>query len=142
VWRGGTNNTVWMSFNNGRPFQIGTTATNVAPVVAAFGPQSFMVIHTGTDGNIYYAIVFANGSSEQSWTPIPWQTTQMPLSAVQMGAGSGNVYMVYREYGGDTHVWGTWFDLIENEWMGRVASRSAMPIPNQKQPRQHKPPRL
>jgi hypothetical protein len=55
VWRGGNNDTVWMSLNNGTPFQIGTgSATHVAPAVVPWGDRSFMVLHTGTDGNIYY----------------------------------------------------------------------------------------
>src|ERR1700719_4622706 len=54
VWRGETNNIVWLSFDNGQPFQFynpdGTsTATNVSPTVVPYGSNNFMVFHTGTD---------------------------------------------------------------------------------------------
>ena len=116
VWRGGTNNTVWMSLDNGTPFQIGTTATNVAPAVVASGTDGFLVFHTGTDGNIYYTGVFIDGSNYEQWFSVPEQTTQMPVSVAQMGLGSTDVYMVYRGYGNDTRVWGTWFDAFEGDW--------------------------
>jgi hypothetical protein len=117
VWRGGDNNTVWMSFNNGTPFQIGTgSATTLAPAVVPWISNGFMVFHTGIDGNIYYSWVYANGGHDTSWHNVPAQTTQMPVSVAQIGANSQNVYMVYRGFGNDTRVWGTWFDYSDNHW--------------------------
>ena len=47
VWRGETNNQVWMSLDNRTPFTIGGTVTFQSPTVAPFGSDSFMVFHTG-----------------------------------------------------------------------------------------------
>ncbi|HET6844753.1 MAG TPA: hypothetical protein VFK06_24170 [Candidatus Angelobacter sp.] len=117
VWRGADNNIVWMSLNNGNAFQIAAgSATNVAPAVVAWGPSDFLVFHTGTDGRIYFAPVSFDGSTPFSWSVVPAQTTQMPVSVAQMGFGSHNVYMVYRGFGNDTRVWGTWFDFFGGGW--------------------------
>lgn len=108
VWRGATNNQVWVSFNNGPAYTLGNyTATNVTPTVVPYGPDSFMVFHTGTDGNIYYTTVYNDGSWENTWFQVPWQTTNMPVSVTQMGPGSYDLYMVYRGSGNDQRVWGT-----------------------------------
>jgi hypothetical protein len=37
VWRGATDNQVWMSLNNGTPFTIGGTVTFQSPTVAPLG---------------------------------------------------------------------------------------------------------
>jgi hypothetical protein len=109
VWRGATNNQVWLSFNNGPAYTLGTTATYVSPTVVPFGPDSFMVFHTGTDERIYYAIVYNDGSWDNQWDPVPWQSTDMPVSVAQMGTGSYDLYMVYRGQGNDQRVWGSSF---------------------------------
>jgi hypothetical protein len=109
VWRGATNNQVWLSFNNGNAYTLGTTATYVSPTVVPWGPDSFVVFHTGTDGNIYYTTVYNDGSWDNRWYSVPWQTTNMPVSVAQIGAGSYDLYMVYRGSGSDQRVWGTSF---------------------------------
>jgi hypothetical protein len=109
VWRGATNNQVWLSFNNGYAYTLGTTATNVSPTVVPFGPDSFVVFHTGTDGRIYYTTVYNDGSWDNVWYVVPWQTTNMPVSVTQMGTDSYDLYMVYRGSGSDQRVWGTSF---------------------------------
>jgi hypothetical protein len=73
VWRGETNNIVWLSLDNGHPFQFynpdGTsTVTNVSSTVVPIGSNNFMVLHTGTDGNIYYAMVYPDGTSTPGWS--------------------------------------------------------------------------
>jgi hypothetical protein len=112
VWRGADNSHVWMSVNNGSPFTLGDTATNAAPAVVPYGTNEFMVIHTGTDGNIYWTIVEpAGGTWWGEWYQVPYQSTDaaMAVSATQMGAGSQLVYMVYHS-STDDHLWGTLFN--------------------------------
>jgi hypothetical protein len=116
VWRGATNNQVWMSFNNGNAFTIGNTATYVSPTVVPWGPDKFMVFHTGTDGNIYYTAVYGDGSNEGEWIDVQYQTTNMPVSVTQLGPGSYDLYMVYRGAGNDQRVWGTLMDSGEGEF--------------------------
>jgi hypothetical protein len=116
VWRGADNNQVWMSFNNGPVFTIGETQTYVAPTVVPWGPNSFLVFHTGVDGRIYSAAVYPDGSNSGSWTPVSNNFTNMPVSVAQMGANSYNVYMVYRGQGDDQRVWGTWWDESNESW--------------------------
>jgi hypothetical protein len=65
VWRGATNNQVWMSPNNGKPFTIGGTVTFQSPTVGPLGEDGFMVFHSGDDGNIWYTPVVGDGNN--SW---------------------------------------------------------------------------
>jgi hypothetical protein len=108
VWRGGNNNGVWMSRDNGSPFTIGGTATYVSPTVVPWGPDSFLVFHTGVSGDIWYTAVYSDGSNSGTWYNVPGNTTNLSVSVAQMGANSYNVYMVYRGVGNDQRVWGTW----------------------------------
>jgi hypothetical protein len=128
VWRGSTNNQVWMSLDNGKAFTIGGTVTYVAPTVVAFGSDSFMVFHTGDGGNIWYTQVFGDGHSDGTWTDIPGQTTNLTVSAAQMGPSSNNLYLVYRGSGSDTRVFGTWYDGQNNTWSGAAVINGGLAI--------------
>jgi hypothetical protein len=33
-----------------------------------------------------------------------------------MGPSSNNLYLVYRGWGNDMRVWGTWYDFSTNTW--------------------------
>ena len=103
VWRGETNNNVWMSLDNGNPFTLGTTATYVSPTVVPFGPSSFMVLHTGTNGNMYYTYVYSNGGWANNWWAIPNQSTNNAVSAAQVGTSNGGttILVLYRGNGND-----------------------------------------
>jgi len=120
VWRANdSTNQVWLSWNNGSPFTIAsTTQTFVSPAVVAIGNSGFMVFHTGTDGNIYRSLVTGNRVFTP-WVSVPGNTTNMTVSVAQMGAGSPNIYMVYRGSGGDTQVWGTWMNS-SFEWSSPI----------------------
>ena len=107
-----------MSLDNGTPFTIGGTVTFVSPTVAAFGSDSFMVFHTGDDGNIWYTQVFGDRSNSGTWTAVPGNFTNLPVSVAQMGPNSNNLYMVYRGLGNDLRVWGTWYDGQTATWAG------------------------
>jgi hypothetical protein len=119
VWRGADNNQVWAAWNHGYPFSLGgsNTATYASPQVVGYGPNYFMVFHTGTDGNIYYAVVFDDNSWQGSWDQVPGQSTPnyMPVSVTQMGPGSYNLYMAYRS-STDDRVWGTRFNIASAGW--------------------------
>ena len=116
VWRGETNNQVWLSLNNGTPFTIGGTVTFESPTVAPWGEDGFMVFHTGDDGNIWYTPVFGDGENSGTWTAVPGNFTNMSVSVAQMGTNSNNLYMVYRGLGSDLRVWGTWYNFSSNTW--------------------------
>jgi len=118
VWRGATNNQVWMSLNNGRPFTIGGTVTFQSPTVAPFGNDSFMVFHTGDNADIWYTQVFGDGSNSGTWNAVPGNFTNLPVSVAQMGPSSNQLYMVYRGLGNDLRVWGTWYNGQSNAWAG------------------------
>jgi hypothetical protein len=115
VWRGETNDIVWMSLNGGNPFQLAnsdgtSTETYFSPTVIPYGTNSFMVFHTGTDGRIYYAQVNPDYSWSGSWTVIGWaQSTNMAVSAVQVGASSTSMYVAYHS-SNDDRVLGTYFN--------------------------------
>jgi hypothetical protein len=115
VWRGGNNNRVWMSLNNGPAFTIGATQTFVDPTVVPYGPESFLVMHVGTDNGIYYTVVNTNNTRGTTWFRIPNQTTTMPVSAVQVSPRGFQVNLVYRGTGNlpsgdpDRRVWATEF---------------------------------
>jgi hypothetical protein len=116
VWRGLTDTQVWMSIDNGNAFTISGTKTFASPTVVPWGPVSFLVFHTGVDGNIYYTAVFSDGSNWGTWFNVPGNFTNMSVSVAQMGPGSDNVYMVYRGLGNDQRVWGTWFSGQNGVW--------------------------
>jgi hypothetical protein len=118
VWRGATNNQVWMSLNNGTPFTIGGTVTFQSPTVAPFGSDSFMVFHTGDDGDIWFTQVFGDGHNSGTWNAVPGNFTNLPVSVAQMGPNSNNLFLVYRGLGNDLRVWGTWYDGQTNTWAG------------------------
>lgn len=124
VWRGLSDNRIWMSIDNGSPFTTAqSTATTVAPTVVPWGSTDFMVIHTGTDGRIYFNFFFIIDDThhgEAGWQPIrqlngSYQTTFLPVSAVQLGPNSGDVFMVYLSSNGDHQVWGTFFDVVSSD---------------------------
>ena len=100
AWKADDNtNQVWLSYNNGSPFTISPrTQTFVRPAVVAIGTSNFLVFHTGIDGQIYYAIVVGDHEAG-GWIPIPGQTSNMAVSAAQIGGNANNVYMVYRGSG-------------------------------------------
>jgi len=116
VWRGADNNQVWMSRDNGTPFTIGGTVTFVSPTVVPYGPDGFLVFHTGDNGDIFFAGVDGAGTTSDTWFAVPGNFTNLPVSVVQMGPNSFNLYMVYRGLGNDKRVWGTWFDWAANTW--------------------------
>jgi hypothetical protein len=120
VWRGANNNQVWISIDNGEPFTIGSTQTYTNPTVTPWGPQGYMIFHVGINGLIYFHTVYSDGWWNGDWDAIPGQSTNtsMAVSAVQMGNGSHNVYLVYRGSGNDYRVWGTWYDGNDGVWAG------------------------
>jgi hypothetical protein len=139
VWRGATNNQVWMAFDNGRPFTLGTTQTLVSPTVVPVGFGDFGVFHTGTDERIYYADVAAppanwnldvNDVWSGNWFSVPGQTTDMAVSVVQFSPNSYDLYMVYRGSGSDERIYGTWND--DNGWHfgGNIGGGDALSAPN------------
>ncbi len=111
VWRGETDNHVWISVNHGQAFQIGTTATNFAPTVVPWGTTRFMIFHVGTDNHIYYTWIDPTaGTINAGWVAVPGQTTVNRVSVTQIGQGDFALYMVYRSASGDDRVWGTLFN--------------------------------
>jgi hypothetical protein len=81
----------------------------VSPGVVPFGQGNFLVVHSGTDGHIYYAAV-AGPNNATGWIAIPGQTKNMSVSVAQLGQGSALEYVVYRGSGNDTRVFGTWMN--------------------------------
>jgi hypothetical protein len=109
VWRGASDNHVWININHGGAFQIGDTTTFFAPTVVAWGPTQFMIFHVGTDQHIYYTWINpANGTeSSLGWQAVPGQITQNQVSVTRLGSPY-SLYMVYRS-ATDNRIWGTSF---------------------------------
>jgi hypothetical protein len=133
VWRGETNDRVWMSLNAGNAFELrnpdGTsTETYYRPTVVPFGSNSWMVFHTGTDGRIYYAQLNPDYSWSGSWTAIGWgQSTSTAVSATQVGANSTALYVMYRG-STDDRIWGTYYNgsyWSPSRWISTGFSPSA-----------------
>jgi hypothetical protein len=124
VWRGETDNHVWISENHGEAFQIGSTATNFAPTVVPWGSTRFMIFHVGTDNHIYYTWIDPSMGQEaaQGWVAVPGQTTTRQVSVTQLGLGDWSLYMVYRS-STDDRIWGTLFNSgagdfpAQNSWI-------------------------
>jgi hypothetical protein len=112
VWRGATNNAVWLSVNHGLPFQIGgATATFAHPTVIPWGTDGFAIFHTGTNGHIYWNFWNPTVGSDDQWIQVPGQTTpnNMPVAAVQAAPGSLVMFLTYRS-ATNTQIWGTVFN--------------------------------
>jgi hypothetical protein len=119
VWLAAESTQVFLSYNNGAPFTISAgTQTFVSPTVVPFGPSNFLVFHTGIDGNIYYAAV-SGPNNATGWIQVRGNTTDMSVSVAQIGAGSRNIYMVYRGAGSDPHVYGIWMNA-QQEWSSPI----------------------
>jgi hypothetical protein len=115
VWRGATNNTVWMSVNNGNPFTLGSTTTYYSPTVVPYGSGYFMILHVGTNNNIYYTIFNpANGFWSGYWPSIPGQSTNAQVSATQDGVSSTTIELAYHANDSTNRVWST--DFNGSEW--------------------------
>jgi hypothetical protein len=124
VWRGDDNDHVWISVNNGSPFTLRAdngsySETYTSPTVVPYGSGEFMILHVGTDSNIYWTIYNpANGTNwAGGWNQVPWQTSSpsMAVSATQIGAGSTDIFMVYHSSDSD-QIWGTYFDGSGSGW--------------------------
>jgi hypothetical protein len=116
TWRGDDNNNVWMSIDSGLAFTYGGAVTNTTPTVVPYGSDCFMVIVVGTDDHIWYSFVWTSGSHTDGWFQVPIQTTQQPVSAVQMGANSTNVFIVYHGEGSDNRIFQTWYNGQSGDW--------------------------
>jgi hypothetical protein len=117
VWHGATNNIVWMSVNNGAPFELGSTTTYDSPTVVAYGTAQFMILHVGTDDNIYWTIYNPFLDTYSGWTRIPGQSTNAQVSATQDGAGRNTIEVAYHS-SNDDRVWTTFYD--GTNWYGAV----------------------
>jgi hypothetical protein len=109
VWRD-TNNEVTLSIGAEPPFHLGQTATYYAPAVAPLSNNMFMIVHTGTDNQIWYTTIYTNGIwPSQAWYSVPFQSTSAQVSIAQRGSGSDQVFMVYQG-NPDQNVWGTLYN--------------------------------
>ncbi|MCU1223056.1 MAG: hypothetical protein JWQ42_1149 [Edaphobacter sp.] len=132
VWRGESDNQVWLSLNFGQNFTLGDTETFVAPTVTALGPDNFMIVHTGTDGNMYYTRIQTNANTwDGSWTRVQGgQTTNLSVSVTQFDSQQELLFMAYRGSGNDQRVFGTWFN--NNGWIstGPISNGQALSSPS------------
>jgi len=122
VWRGLSDNAVYFQFNGESPFQAsGRTETHFAPAVSQIGNGRFIAFHVGTTNLIYYAIVDpGDGPDDIVWSPVLFDaTTAMPVSVVQMGPDSGQVFLVWH---GNTNnnIYSSWFDISTHVWQPPV----------------------
>ena len=68
--------------------------------------RTYMIFHVGVDNNMYYRVYYpATGQWGDVWRYIPLQRTNlyMAVSATQVGAGTTNIFVVYRS-ASDNHV--------------------------------------
>ncbi|MGW4650811.1 hypothetical protein [Kitasatospora sp. NPDC004289] len=122
VWRGWSNNNIYLSINHGTPIQMGGAQTNVSPVVVfdTHGGNSsyFRVFHTGTNGFVFYSHIQVTGNllNPSAWyqvpndvrTPnnLPVAVTALPsrgLLLAYRGQDSANVYSVF--FNGQNNLW-------------------------------------
>jgi hypothetical protein len=118
VWRGLSDNAVYFQFDGEAPFQANEpTDTRLAPSVSQIGHGRFIAFHVGTNNVIYYAIVDpGDGPDEIVWSEVLFDgTTTMPVSVVQMGSDSGQVFLVWHA-STDNNIYSSWFDISTHEW--------------------------
>jgi hypothetical protein len=144
AWRGASDNRVWVCFDNLFNVTFGNTATDVSPTVVPYGAGSFMLLHTGVNGGIYYTIINPppadwSGDPEElwngQWQDVPGETTNMPVSAapvIRNGVNIAQVQIAYRGSGTDTLVYGAWWDPSDSRWNyeGDLAGGRALSAPS------------
>ncbi|GII59616.1 hypothetical protein Pth03_80050 [Planotetraspora thailandica] len=112
VWRANDNTGyLWAAWDNsGQAYRLDGAASWASPTITPWGNNGFAIVHTGTDGRIYWA-TYNDQLQWSGWHAINGQTTQLtaPPSVTQVGAGSQQLYMVYRS-GSDFGMWGSFFD--------------------------------
>ena len=138
IFRGDTDNHVWVSVNGGGAFGIGsngnpnTTQTLVAPRVI-YSNNFFYAFHTGTDGFIYWSRVADTtlgagtpaadiASQWSNWTQITGNFTNQSVSVASDPFG---LLMTYRGRGADTRLWSAWLNV------GSDVFNSAVPMGGQ-----------
>lgn len=130
VWRGETNNQVWMSVDNGTPFTVGTTATYVAPTVVQWGTSGFAVFHVGTDGYVYWNRIGdpTNPSSSWSfWANASLQIrTSAPVAVTRVNSPFTNqLMMAWQGYGGNNETYSSYYN--GNGWQAPVDTGGVSP---------------
>ncbi|MFJ2478505.1 hypothetical protein ACIOWI_37270 [Streptomyces sp. NPDC087659] len=106
VWRGLTDDGIWYEARDSSGAKTpnlpsANSHTNYAPAIAPAG-RGFVMVHTGTDGNLYYS-VNADSSSPQnwtSWTPVKYTDASGTRNASSKDGPSiieidGNVTIAY-----------------------------------------------
>ncbi|MEK2490893.1 hypothetical protein WN990_15160 [Kitasatospora purpeofusca] len=122
VWRGWTNNNIYMSVNHGAPIQMGGAQTNVTPVVAYDthnGNSSyFRVFHTGVNGFVFYSNIQVTNNlvNPSAWYQVPNDVrtpNNMPVSVTTLP--SRGIILAYR--GQDSNnIYSTFFNGQNGFW--------------------------
>jgi hypothetical protein len=128
VWRGASNNNIYISMNNG-PSQVwrspdGTTAQTYAAPQIIWTDYGFRIYHTGTDGHIYYAGIgtdsYGHITALGNWTQVPNSvvTPNDQTPAVTALPGGESVYLAYRG-ANSTQIYGVYFNGVgDNRYPG------------------------
>jgi hypothetical protein len=110
VWRGETNNQVWVAMGDGRAFTITPNTQTVArPSVVPFGDSQYMILHTGTDQRLYFTIINPDGGGTGGWAPINTTFGNITLgvrtapAATQLGAGREAVGLAFLGIDGNVY---------------------------------------
>ncbi|MEU2438371.1 hypothetical protein ABZ595_19625 [Streptomyces rubradiris] len=111
VWRSDSDNTIWVSLNNGEPVLLPTAQTYVAPRVVRYGGH-FHVFHTGTDGRVYeMALQFSGSTTLAANQPNSWAA--LPNQAVTRNSLSPSVIAIH-----DNQAMLAWGSATDNtQWV-------------------------
>ncbi|MET9880828.1 hypothetical protein ABZZ36_40445 [Actinacidiphila glaucinigra] len=120
VWRGATNNNVYISMNNSTPWAWTTNngtalAQTYAPPQVVWTDYGFRIYHTGTDGHIYYAGIgqdaYGHITALGNWLQVPNNvvTPNDRPPAVAALPGGESVYLAYRG-SNSAQIYGVYFN--------------------------------
>lgn len=125
AWRGGDNDNIWISLNNGPAYPLPATAgsPNYAQTLAFptmiwtddGGRGNFRIFHTGTDGHIYQhriqlTTAFALPATLPSATQIPNNARTYEQQSVAAAALPGNSFMLAWNSQTSDDIWTMFYD--------------------------------
>ncbi|MER5352923.1 hypothetical protein ABT093_21645 [Kitasatospora sp. NPDC002551] len=118
AWRGGDNDTIWISLNNGPARALPNAQTWTSPRVIWTddgGRGNFRIFHTGTEGHVYqHRVQLDTGyqlpATLPDWTRIPNDTRTTDTVPVAAAALPGNSFMLAWNSQSNDDIWTMYYN--------------------------------
>lgn len=121
VWRGVSNNSIYVRVNNGPVRELPNAQTLATPQVITHGSNLFEVFHTGTDGYVYQQHIWVDPDSQEpllagGWTQIPQRVRTTADRSVSLTVLPNlDLYMACRS-ATDNQLYGVYYGGTASGW--------------------------